>query len=302
MNLRDFEYLIALDEFRHFGQAAQSCEVSQPTLSIQLKKLEDELGTPLIERSGRNVKLTRVGSEVVARARKVVEQVAEMRSIARHASDPRSGEIRVGCFPTLNPYLLPHAMPALKTGLPSLSVLVVEEKTQTLEEMLDAGELDAIIVGTPIVRSGIDVLPLFREDFLFAGPAHDPHMTSDKPLSVSDLEGEELLLLSEGHCLRDQALQICKTSKASEQVNYRATSLETLRHMVVSGAGYTLMPRLAVTPPVTPNPGLVLKEFEDPAPHRDVVLAWRSGSVYREVFPELAEVVRGSVADIVTLL
>lgn len=302
MNLRDFEYLIALDEFRHFGQAAQSCEVSQPTLSTQLKKLEDELGTPLIERSGRNVQLTRVGNEVVARARKIVEQVAEMRSIARHASDPRAGEIRVGCFPTLNPYLLPHAMPALKSALPSLSVLVVEEKTQTLEHILDAGELDAIIVGTPVVRSGIDVLPLFREDFLFAGPAHDPHMSNDGPLSVSDLEGEELLLLSEGHCLRDQALQVCKTSKASEQVNYRATSLETLRHMVVSGAGRTLMPRLAVTPPVTPNPGLALKEFSDPAPHRDVVLAWRSGSVYREVFPQLAEVVRGSVADIVTVL
>lgn len=302
MNLRDFEYLIALDEFRHFGQAAQSCEVSQPTLSTQLKKLEDELGTPLIERSGRNVQLTRVGQEVVARARKVVEQVAEMRSIARHASDPRSGEIRVGCFPTLNPYLLPHAMPALKKSLPSLSVLVVEEKTQTLEDMLDRGELDAIIVGTPVVRSGIDVLPLFREDFLFAGPAHDPEMSSDDKLLVSDLEGEELLLLSEGHCLRDQALQVCKTSKASEQVNYRATSLETLRHMVVSGAGYTLMPKLAVTPPVTPNPGLVLKEFADPAPHRDVMLAWRSGSVYREVFPQFAEVVRNSVADIVTLL
>ena len=302
MNLRDFEYLIALDEFRHFGQAAQSCEVSQPTLSTQLKKLEDELGTPLIERSGRNVQLTRVGHEVVARARKVVEQVAEMRSIARHASDPRSGEIRVGCFPTLNPYLLPHAMPALKKSLPSLSVLVVEEKTQTLEDMLDRGELDAIIVGTPVVRSGIDVLPLFREDFLFAGPPHDPEMSSDDKLLVSDLEGEELLLLSEGHCLRDQALQVCKTSKASEQVNYRATSLETLRHMVVSGAGYTLMPKLAVTPPVTPNPGLVLKEFADPAPHRDVMLAWRSGSVYREVFPQLAEVVRNSVADIVTLL
>lgn len=299
MNLRELEYLIALDEHRHFGQAAKSCNVSQPTLSTQLKKLEDELGAALIERSGRTVTLTRVGTEVVMRARKVMEQVSEIRDIARHATDPHSGEIRVGCFPTLNPYLLPHIMPTLKEAFPTLSVLIVEDKTEDLERMLENGELDAIVVGTPLVRTGVDVVPLFREDFVFAGPAHDPNMFDGDPITVDQLEGKELLLLSEGHCLRDQALQVCKTSKASEQVNYRATSLETLRHMVVSGAGYTLMPKLAVTPPVTPNQGLALKEFKDPAPHRDVSLAWRAGSVYRELFPQIAEVIRDSVKEIV---
>lgn len=298
MNLRDLEYLVALDEHRHFGRASAACFVSQPTLSTQIRKLEAELEVQLVERGGRRVQFTHVGTEVVRRARHVLADVEEIRGIAAQSVDPASGSVRLGIFPTLGPYLLPHIMPALQEVFPELRLLLVEEKTETLVEQLESGELDAIIIAQPVQVEGADVVPLFREDFVLVGPANDEEMAGG-PLEAGDLAGSELLLLTEGHCLRDQALDFCRASRATERGHYRATSMETLRHMVASGAGKTLIPRLAMAPPVSPNPALALREFQAPAPHRDIALVWRSGSVYRDLLPKVASIIREAPGELV---
>lgn len=301
MNLRDLEYLVALDDHRHFGRASAACFVSQPTLSTQIRKLESELGVQLVERGGRRVQFTRVGQDVVRRARHVLADVAEIRGIAAQTADPTSGTIRLGLFPTLGPYLLPHIMPPLQEAFPELRLLLVEEKTQTLLDQLRDGALDAVLVAQPVTAEGTELVPLFREDFVLAGAADDPQLAGG-PVDAAELRGSELLLLTEGHCLRDQALDFCRAARATERGHYRATSLETLRHMVVSGAGRTLLPRLAVSDPVPVNPGLTLREFRGETPHRDIVLLWRSGSVYRDLLPRLGAIIRTAPGSLVTPL
>lgn len=292
MNLRDLEYLVALHVHRHFGRAAAACFVSQPTLSTQLRKLESELGVVLIERSSRSVIFTAVGEAVVVRARRILADAEDIRALARQARKPHAGTIRIGLFPTLGPYLLPHVVPELHNRFPGLEILLVEEKTAVLLDELRSGALDAAAVALPVVDETLHVEPLFREDFIFAAPVGDAVAEGDGPLDPEALAGEDLLLLTEGHCLRDQALEICAETGATEHVGFRATSLETLRHMVAAGVGATLLPELAVAPPVTPNPGIALRRFADPAPHRDIALLWRRTSVFRELLPEIAAVLR----------
>ncbi|QGF23760.1 LysR substrate-binding domain-containing protein [Raineyella fluvialis] len=292
MNLRDLEYLVALHEHRHFGRAAAACFVSQPTLSTQLRKLESELGVELIERSSRSVIFTAVGEAVVVRARRMLADAEDIRALARQAGTPHAGTVRLGLFPTLGPYLLPHVVPELHNRFPGLEILLIEEKTAVLLDALRSGALDAAAVAMPIVDETLHIEPLFREDFVFAAPVGDTIAEGDGPLSPDALAGEDLLLLTEGHCLRDQALEICSETGAVEHVGFRATSLETLRHMVAAGVGATLLPELAVAPPVTPNPGILLRRFREPAPHRDIVLLWRRTSVFRDLLPEIAEVLR----------
>lgn len=292
MNLRDLEYLVALHEQRHFGRAAAACFVSQPTLSTQLRKLESELGVELIERSSRSVIFTAVGEAVVVRARRILAEAEDIRGLARQARKPHAGTIRIGLFPTLGPYLLPHIVPELHDRFPGLEILLVEEKTAVLLEELRSGALDAAAVALPVVDETLHIEPLFREDFVFAAPVGDPVAEGDGPLDPGSLDGEDLLLLTEGHCLRDQALEVCAETGATEHVGFRATSLETLRHMVAAGVGATLLPELAVAAPVTPNPRIVLRRFADPAPHRDIALLWRRTSVFRELLPEVAAVLR----------
>ncbi len=292
MNLRDLEYLVALHEQRHFGRAAAACFVSQPTLSTQLRKLESELGVELIERSSRSVIFTAVGEAVVVRARRILAEAEDIRGLARQARKPHAGTIRIGLFPTLGPYLLPHIVPELHDRFPGLEIHLVEEKTAVLLEELRSGALDAAAVALPVVDETLHIEPLFREDFVFAAPVGDPVAEGDGPLDPGSLDGEDLLLLTEGHCLRDQALEVCAETGATEHVGFRATSLETLRHMVAAGVGATLLPELAVAAPVTPNPRIVLRRFADPAPHRDIALLWRRTSVFRELLPEVAAVLR----------
>ncbi|SDB89829.1 LysR family transcriptional regulator, hydrogen peroxide-inducible genes activator [Raineyella antarctica] len=293
MNLRDLEYLVALHEQRHFGRAAAASFVSQPTLSTQIRKLEGELGVALIERSSRSVIFTAVGEAVVLRARRILAEAEEIRGLARQARKPHAGTIRLGMFPTLGPYLLPHVVPELRSRFPGLEILLVEEKTAVLLDELRSGALDAAAVALPIVDETLHIEPLFREEFVLAAPLGDPVATGEGPLDPSAIAGENLLLLTEGHCLRDQALALCAETGATEHAGFRATSLETLRHMVAAGVGATLMPELAVAPPVTPNPAIVLRRFTEPSPHRDIALLWRRTSVYRELLPEVAEVLRG---------
>lgn len=302
MNLRDLEYLVALAEHRHFGRAAAACYVSQPTLSTQLKKLEAELGAELIERGSRGILLTSTGDQVVARARVMLGEVDDIRSIANQARDPRSGTFRLGIFPTLAPYLLPHVMPALRAAFPQLELLLVEEKTVELLELLHAGRVDAAVLALPVGSESLESTALFREEFLLAVPHAHPLAGQDAPLTLAQLGASDLLLLAEGHCLRDQALAVCQLAGLRERDGFRATSLETLRHMVASGVGVTLMPTLSVSPPVPEYSDIKLLQLGPSAPHRDVGLLWRRASVYRDLMPELADSLRSVPGSLVTPL
>jgi LysR family hydrogen peroxide-inducible transcriptional activator len=288
VNLRDLNYLVALADLRHFGRAADACHVSQPTLSTQVRKLEEELGVALVERAPRQVMLTPAGSDIVERARRVLAEVAQMRETARRTTDPEAGSVRLGMFPTLGPYLLPHVVPGLRARFPRLELLLVEEKTETLVGMLRAGRLDAAVLALPLHDDGLHCEPLFAEPFMLAVPAGHP-LADKGELSLKSLAHEHLLLLDDGHCLRDQALEVCSLAGAGEKEGFRATSLETLRQMVAAGVGITLLPMLAVKPPVPPSAAMRLLPFRDP-PHRRLALVWRRSSAMSAFLRQVAKV------------
>jgi LysR family hydrogen peroxide-inducible transcriptional activator len=292
VNLRDLGYLVAVADERHFGRAADACFVSQPTLSTQIKKLERELGVELIERNPRRITLTDAGERVVERARVILSEAQDIRNIALQAQDPESGSIQLGLFPTIAPYLLPHVVPNIHQRFPKLELLLVEEKTEVVLERLRDGDLDAAIVALPVAADGLCSEPLFSEDFLLAVPAEHPLAGVTDPVDVSVLADEHVLLLEEGHCLRDQALAVCRLGGASEQSGFRATSLETLRQMVAAGVGVTLLPQLAVQPPVPPSADIALLRFTEPVPQRRIAMFWRESSVYRDLLPKVAKVIR----------
>jgi LysR family transcriptional regulator, hydrogen peroxide-inducible genes activator len=292
VNLRDLEYLVAVAEHRHFGRAAEACFVSQPTLSTQIKKLETELGVELIERTSRHVLLTVAGERVVERARAVTREIQEIRDIAQLARDPESGSLRLGLFPTLAPYLLPHVVPKVHSRFPHLELLLVEEKTEVVLQRLRDGQLDVGVLALPVRDELLHQELLFREDFVLAVPADHPLASHEGLVDPSVLATLDVLLLEEGHCLREQALAVCRLAGASERTGFRATSLETLRQMVAAGVGVTLLPELAVQPPVAPSPDIRLLRFSEPVPSRDVAMFWRTTSVYRDFLPTLADVVR----------
>jgi LysR family transcriptional regulator, hydrogen peroxide-inducible genes activator len=292
MNLRDLRYLVAVADHRHFGKAAAACFVSQPTLSTQLKKLERDLGTELIERNPGHITLTDAGAEVVARARVILDEADNIRRIARRAQHPESGSLQLGIFPTLAPYLLPHVVPRIHARFPDLELLLVEEKTEVIVERLRTGRIDVGVLALPVADHQLHQEPLFAEDFVLAVPADHPLAATVGPVDHAVLAHEHVLLLEEGHCLREQALAVCQLAGADERSGFRATSLETLRQMVAAGVGITLLPELAVQPPVPPSPSVRLLRFRDPAPRRHIAMLWRRTSVYRDLLPRLAEVMR----------
>lgn len=277
MNLRDLKYLVALADLRHFGKAADACFVSQPTLSTQIRKLEDELGVALVERAPRKVMLTAAGQDVVQRARRIVAEVEQMKESARRSRDPESGSLRLGVFPTLGPYLLPHIVPQLRERFPQLELLLVEEKSDVLLQRLRDGKLDAALLALPLHDEQLHAELLFEEPFVFAAPQRHP-LAARASISMAQLSDETLLLLEDGHCLRDQALDVCRLSGANEKSGFRATSLETLRQMVASGVGVTLLPALSVRAPVAQPPNIRLVPFRKPAPSRRIALVWRKSS------------------------
>jgi LysR family hydrogen peroxide-inducible transcriptional activator len=292
MNLRELEYLVAVAEHRHFGRAAEAAFVTQPTLSMQLKKLERELGVELIERNPGNVLLTDAGRRVVERAQVVLAEVDNIRGIARQAVDPAAGTLRMGLFPTLAPYLLPHVVPTLHQRFPHLELLLVEEKTEIVHRRLRDGRLDVGLMALPVDDDQLHREALFAEDFVLAVPADHPLAATSEPVDPSVLAAEHVLLLEEGHCLRQQALEVCQLAGATEHGGFRATSLETLRQMVAAGVGVTLLPRLAVQPPVARSPDIRLLRFAEPVPRREIAIFWRPTSVYRDLLPQVAAVLR----------
>lgn len=297
MNLRDLRYLVALADHKHFGRAAEASFASQPTLSTQIRKLEEELDVQIFERQPRAVLLTRAGVDIVGRARLILREVDAIRDIARGARDPEAGSIRLGVFPTLGPYLLPHVVPPLHQRFPKLELLLIEEKSEELLALLDRGELDATLLALPVHDDSLAVLELFTEAFVLALPRERAGEFVDQ-VRLTDLKSREVLLLAEGHCMRDQALSLCELSGAAEKMGFRATSLETLRQMVAANVGMTLLPRLAVMPPVATNEQIVLREFVDPPPQRRVGLVWRK-SDSREELMRAVGAVMASAADAV---
>ncbi|WP_106848434.1 LysR substrate-binding domain-containing protein [Blastococcus sp. Marseille-P5729] len=297
MNIRDLEYLVALHEHRHFGRAAEASYCSQPTLSTQIRKMETELGVDLVERGSRQVLFTEVGERVVRRARRILGEAAEIRDIARSAKHPHSGSVRLGAFPTLAPYLLPHVIGDLHRAYPDLEVLLVEEKTEVLLRQMREGALDAALVAMPVNDESLHVEPLFREQFVLAAPAGHPLADLPAPVQTTAAVNGDLLLLSDGHCLRDQALEVCRMAGVQERKGFQATSLETLRHMVAGGVGVTLMPRLSVMPPVVDNPRIVLRDLTEPVPYREIALVRRRSSVQRDLIDDIAGVLRDALPD-----
>jgi LysR family hydrogen peroxide-inducible transcriptional activator len=302
VNLRDLAYLVAVADERHFGRAAAASFVSQPTLSTQIKKLERELGVELLERNSRQVMLTPAGEQVVERARLILREVDMIRQLADQARDPEAGTIRVGLFPTLGPYLLPHVVPKVRDRFPNLELLLFEEKTDEVLDRVRDGSLDAGVLAMPINDDTLHVEPLFDEDFVLAVPASHPLAERHEPVPASVIADQSVLLLEEGHCLRDQALAVCQLVGAAERNGFRATSLETLRQMVAAGVGVTLLPELAVSPPVPASTEIALVPFRDPAPHRQIAMCWRKSSARRDFLPALArlfgELPAGLVKDV----
>lgn len=289
MNLRDLKYLVALADHRHFGRAAAACFVSQPTLSTQIRKLEDELGLPLVERAPRKVMLTPAGVEAAARARTIVAEVEQMKEAARRSRDPEAGTVRLGIFPTLGPYLLPHVIPNIRERFPQLELLLVEEKSDELLARLREGKLDAALLALPLEDDQLHAEFLFEEPFLLAVSGQHP-LARRHHLDVQELSTQKLLLLEDGHCLRDQALAVCRLFGANEKSEFRATSLETLRQMVAADVGITLLPTLSVKPPVPRSENIRLLDFQgDDRPSRRIAMAWRRSSAMTGFLQQLAQ-------------
>ena len=297
MNLRDLTYFIALADHLHFGRAAAASFVSQPTLSTQIRKLEEELGVALVERAPRNVMLTPAGRDVAARARRIVADVEAMREAARRSRDPEAGTVTLGLFPTLGPYLLPHVVPDIRRRFPQLELLLVEEKSDVLLERLQQGRLDAALLALPVADEQLEVEFLFEEPFVLAVPETHP-LAGRAPLSLAELADERLLLLADGHCMRDHALDVCHMSGAGEKGEFQATSLETLRQMVAAGVGVTLLPTLAVKPPVARSESIELVPFRDPAPSRRIAMAWRRSTPMAPFLAGLAALFRALPAGL----
>ncbi|MDA8328954.1 MAG: LysR substrate-binding domain-containing protein [Betaproteobacteria bacterium] len=286
MTLTELRYIVAVARERHFRRAAEACFVSQPTLSVAVRKLEEELGVTLFERTNSEVSLTPIGTRIVEQASRVLDQVDVLQHIARQGDDPLRGPLKLGAIYTVAPYLLPSLIPALHRLAPNMPLLLEENFTHKLAERLRRGDLDVILVALPFDEPGVQVLPVYQEPFRVLMPQGHAWCTR-KDIAAAELVGENMLLLGTGHCFRDQVLEACPAlahgaSVSGMQRTLESGSLETIRYMVASGAGITVMPCTATLQ--LPAEYLVSRPFAAPAPQRQVALAWRSS------YPRLAAV------------
>ena len=288
LKLKDLRYLVAVADTRHFGRAAERSFVSQPTLSAQLKKLEEYLGVQLIERAPKRVSLTAAGEQIVERARRILEAGEEIVELAKGHRDPLAGRLKLALLPTIGPYLLPNVAAKLRKSLPRLELMLYEYQTDVMLEKLHAGEIDVGILAFPVPMDGLDSFELYKEPFMVALPANH-RLASRASIRVEDLNHETLLLLEDGHCLRDQALDICSSADVHEKQDFRATSLETLRQMVAAGVGITLLPELAGRGAYGAARGVTIKPFVKPIPARTIGAVWRKSSARREAIHALAK-------------
>ena len=277
MTLTELRYIVMLARERHFGRAAEKCHVSQPTLSVALKKFEQRHSAILFERSAAEVRLTPIGEQVAAQAERVLEEAAKLTEIAAQARDPLSGPFRLGVIYTIAPYLLPRLIPAIHCRAPRMPIYLQENFTVRLAEQLRRGDLDAIIVALPFVEPGIVSRPVYDEAFCVVMPPDHP-LTELAEISPDQIAAENLLLLGNGNCFRDQVVQACPRLSTAQgiQGSLEGSSLETLRHMVASGAGISVVPLSAAESWPQNGPLLHFRSFADPAPFRRVVIAWRA--------------------------
>jgi len=289
MNLRDLQYIVTLAEKRHFAHAAEACHVSQSTLSAQLKKVEQYLGVVLFDRSHRHAVLTPVGREVVACARAALREVGRINEIAATSKDPMACTLHLGVIPTLGPYFLPHVILSVRRLYPQLRIILHERRTATILDQLRTGGLDLALLALPVPTTGFETRPLFKEEFVVALPKRHP-LSKQRSLSPAQISDCKMLLLEEGHCLRDQALEICRTAAAQNE-DTQASSLETLRQMVALNVGCTLLPKLAAdaVPTKLRNGAIAIRPFRSPAPSRTIAMLWRRQFPRRETLRRLAD-------------
>lgn len=293
MNLRDLRYLVAVAQHRHFGKAAKACFVSQPTLSTQLRKLEEELGVQLFERNNKLVMITVQGKAIIEQAQIVLREVTILKEKAKLSSDPLSGSFKLGIIPTVCPYLLPQIMPVMGQALPKLEILLIEDKTDQLLASLNKGHIEAAILALPlpIDSHNLNCQILYREPFFLALPAQHK-LTNKVEVTLEDINDELLLLLEDGHCLTDQVQEICNSISTKEKIDFRATSLETLRLMVAQGSGITLLPSLMMQQSQSLlNTNTAIIPFKDPAPSRDIAIFWRKQSAKNACCIKLGEMI-----------
>jgi LysR family hydrogen peroxide-inducible transcriptional activator len=301
VTLQELKYLVALADHGHFGRAAEACFITQSTLSTQIRKLEDFLGVTLFDRSLKRVTATPIGREILQAARNIVEEAERIREVAKHAQDPMTRTIHLGVIPTLGPYYLPHALTLVHRKHAGLRMLLREEMTPQILKHLADGKLDAGLLALPVTDDSLRVEPLFYEPFYAALPAGHA-LAKREVLKVADIMAEKLLLLDEGHCLRDQALDVCGAGSAGRE-EVRATSLETLRQMVGMGLGLTLLPALAVDAgPRLSKKSVEIRPFKSPPPGRTIALVWRKRAPFPETFERLARTLKTALpAEVVAV-
>jgi LysR family hydrogen peroxide-inducible transcriptional activator len=292
--MKQLQCLVALSETLHFGRAAERCHITQPALSSQIRLLEERLGVVLAERTRQKVLMTPLGRDIAARAARILREVADLTETARQSSKPFNGTLRLGILPTLGPYLLPHILPALRRQYGDLKLYLREEAAGRLRTDLARGDIDAMLVALPSAAGPCE-RQLLREPLWAALPLGHRLVAKDV-LDPRDLAGEQLLLLEEGHCLRDQVMGFCVRVGASEHTSFRATSLDSLRQMVATGLGMTLLPALYAVAEGLDDQQIAMRPFSHP-PERVIGMAWRPSSAHAAEFDRLADLMRGNLPE-----
>jgi LysR family hydrogen peroxide-inducible transcriptional activator len=296
MNLRDLDYICAVADHKHFGRAAESCHVSQPTLSGQIKKLEAQLGVTLFERSHKAIRVTDIGEEIILIAREARDAARRIKSVAASAQDPLAGNLSLGLIPTIAPHLIPLFVGKLRSAMPKMSVDFREDITARLTEALLAGDLDVAVLATPPDEDSLTAIELYSEPFWLLFPeGHE--LGKLKDASMKDVKEDDILLLTEGHCFRDQALSICRPAQKRRRQSLRATSLETLINLVASGQGVTLVPALAMRGGWSKELGLASHALTDKGAERKIYLTFRKRFPRIRALETLAELIQGGLPD-----
>ncbi|MGB0720885.1 MAG: LysR substrate-binding domain-containing protein [Gammaproteobacteria bacterium] len=303
MNLRDLRYLIAVSEHKHFGHAADACFVSQPTLSGQIKKLEESLGVKVFERTNRSVEITPVGQRILVHARRAIEQAEMIEAVAKAHQDPLAGPLRLGVIPTLGPYVAPLLLVPLRRSYPQMRLILSEQVTETTLHLLRRHEIDVALIATPIDDPDLVARPLFDEPFWLAHPRDHVLYTADE-VRATDIPDDELLLLDDGHCLSRQVMEVCSLHEGESGAfgDLRAASLETLIQMVGAGFGCTLVPALALRSSWTTDAGVIVRPLEDKDAFRRISLVSRASFPRPEAVNAVAEALLAQLPNTVKVI
>ncbi len=288
MNLRGLRYFLAVAKEKHFGRAAEKCFVSQPSLSTQIKNLELELGVQLLERSNKKVMLTEIGEEIAVSTQRILSEIDNIKELAENSNDAFSGKFKLGAFPTLAAYILPSIVTKIQKELPKLNLILLEEKTEILLQKLRSGEIDAALLAMPVNESQFQHDILFNDEFYLAVPENHK-LSHRKKIDIEELDDEKLMLLEDGHCFREQALDLCQREGIGVEDEFRATSLETLRLMVKSGTGITIIPNIARYQNET---GITYIPFDKICPYRTIAMVWRKSSSKKKVIRHVSKLTK----------